>query len=99
MEHRFRTAIQTEFAAGGLRGTGKIRNVAEGGLFVGTEQLPDQGDTVRVSFRSNGTSVDVEGLVWWTTEDSPGPHRARGFGMRLLYDSEEYERFLASLMD
>jgi len=97
MGHRIRTAIQTEFDAGPLRGTGKIRNVDEGGLFVGTEQLPDQGETVRIRFRAEGTSVDVEGLVWWTTEDAPGPHRARGFGMRLLDDSDAYQRFLSSL--
>ena len=98
MQKRIRTAIQTEFEAGALHGRGKIRNVAEGGVFVGTAQVPDQGDLVVLSFRDHrGREVDVSGLVWWTTADEPGPHRAPGFGMRLLEDSESYSRFLESL--
>jgi Tfp pilus assembly protein PilZ len=95
---RIRTAIQTEFEAGALQGRGKIRNVAEGGLFVGTTQVPHQGDLVSLSFRDpKGKGVDVSGLVWWTTTDEPGSHRAPGFGIRLLEDSEDYLRFLDSL--
>ena len=95
---RFRTAIQTEFEAGALQGRGTIRNVTEGGLFVGTTQVPDQGDLVSVSFRDpKGRGLDVSGLVWWTTTDEPGSHRAPGFGMRLLEDSEAYRQFVESL--
>ena len=95
---RIRTAIQTEFEAGGLHGRGTIRNVAEGGLFVGTTQLPNQGNMVSLSFRDyNGRGHDVSGLVWWTTMDEPGTHRAPGFGIRLLDDSDDYRRFLESL--
>lgn len=98
MSRRIRTAIQTEFEAGPIRGRGKIRNVAEGGMFVGTAQLPDQGETVLISFRDpQGVSLDVEGLVWWTTRDAPGPHRTPGFGLRLLEESPDYIRFFDSL--
>ena len=96
--HRIRTAIQTEFEAGALRGRGTIRNVAEGGLFVGTPQVPHQGDVVSLSFRDpKGRGLDVSGLVWWTTADEPGSHRAPGFGIRLLEESEDYQRFFDSL--
>jgi Tfp pilus assembly protein PilZ len=99
MSKRIRTAIQTEFEAGALHGRGKIRNVAEGGVFVGTEQVPDQGELVVLSFRDGkGREVDVSGLVWWTTQETPGPHRSQGFGMRLLEDSEAYARFVDSLL-
>jgi hypothetical protein len=95
---RIRTAIQTEFEAGALRGRGTIRNVAEGGLFVGTTQVPHQGNMVSLSFRDyKGRGHDVSGLVWWTTNDEPGPHRAPGFGIRLLDDSDDYRRFIESL--
>jgi hypothetical protein len=95
---RIRTAIQTEFEAGKLHGRGTIRNVAEGGLFVGTTQVPHQGNLVSLSFRDyQGRGVGVSGLVWWTTEDEPGPHRGPGFAIRLLDESEGYRRFLESL--
>ena len=97
MSRRIRTAIQAEFAAGRLRGTGKIRNVAEGGLFVGTDEVPDQGEAVTLSFRGPKGPLDVEGLVWWTTDESPGRHRVSGFGLRLLGESDDFERFYDSL--
>ena len=73
--------------------------MAEGGLFVGTTELPDQGELVSLSFRDHrGRPLDVHGLVWWTTgEAPPGAHRMPGFGMRLIEDSEEFSHFFASL--
>jgi Tfp pilus assembly protein PilZ len=98
MARRIRTASATEFEAGALHGRGKIRNVAEGGLFVGTTEVPNQGELVSVSFRDmKGRELDVHGLVWWTTDEVPGPHRAPGFGIRLLEESEDYSRFFDSL--
>ena len=95
---RIRTAIQTEFEAGATRGRGKIRNVTEGGLFVGTAQIPREGEQVSLRFRDHrGRELDVHGLVWWTTSEAPGNHRAPGFGMRLIEESDEYGNFLASL--
>ena len=70
-------------------------------MFVGTTQLPDQGELVSLSFRDHrGRPLDVHGLVWWTTEttgNTPGAHRTPGFGMRLIEDSEEFSHFIASL--
>jgi hypothetical protein len=95
---RIRTAISAEFEAGALQGRGKIRNMADGGLFIGTTQMPHQGDLVSLSFRDHrGRELGVSGLVWWTTADEPGTHRAPGFGMRLIEESEDYDRFLESL--
>jgi len=98
IHRRIRTAIQAEFETGALRGRGKIRNMAEGGLFVGTAAVPQEGELVSLSFRDHrGRELDVHGLVWWTTSDEPGVHRSPGFGMRLLEDSERYRLFLENL--
>src|SRR5947208_421276 len=97
-KRRIRTAIQTEFEAGELHGRGTIRNVAEGGLFVGTPQIPHQGDFVSLSFRDRkGRGLGVSGLVWWTTIDEPGAHSSPGFGIRLLEDTDDYRNFFESL--
>ena len=99
MTHRrIRTAIQAEFEAGALRGRGRIHNVTEGGLFLGTAQIPHEGELVSLSFRDQrGKPLGVNGLVWWTTNDAPGNHRAPGFGIRLIEDSDDYSRFLETL--
>jgi hypothetical protein len=95
---RIRTAIPTEFEAGQLHGRGTIRNVAEGGLFVGTPQIPHQGDLVSLSFRDGkGRGLGISGLVWWTTIDEPGAHSPPGFGIRLLEDTDDYRSFFESL--
>lgn len=98
-ERRIRTTIRTEFQADSLRGTGCIENLSEGGMFVGTTSLPEQGECVRVRFRAAGQPpVEVQGLVWWTTARQ-GVRRARrpGFGLRLLDAGEPYRSVLERL--
>jgi hypothetical protein len=98
-QRRVRTAIRTEFEAGGRSGKGKITNVAEGGLFVGTASIPDQGETVELHFSTpTGRRVDLSGLVWWTTaQTNPELHKLPGFGLCLLDESDDYSRFVRSL--
>lgn len=100
MQHgRITTCITTEFEVNGQRAKGRIRNVGEGGVFVGTVSIPEQGESVDLNFRApGGEAVKFSGLVWWTTADCRGTrHPAPGFGMRLLDDNEEFRQFLASL--
>ena len=98
-EGRYRTAIDTEFEAGSLRGRGRITNVGEGGLFVGTRAIPEQGDTVQLSFRGPaGQVVDLSGLVWWTTQEPGNTHKVPGFGLRILDENQDYESFLRRFM-
>ncbi len=96
---RIRTCIETEFEVTGCRAKGKIKNVSEGGVFVGTGAIPEQGEDVDLNFRApDGEEVRLSGLVWRTTDDCGGArNRAPGFGMRLLDDNEEFRRFFASL--
>ena len=94
---RIRTSIETEFEVDGHRAQGRIRNVSEGGLFVGTTSVPEAGENVDLNFRGpGGREVCLSGLVWWTTKDG-GRHRTPGFGLRLLDDSEELQGLLANL--
>ena len=100
MEYRrIRTCIETEFEVRGHRAQGKIKNMSEGGLFVGTASIPDEGESVDLTFRApGGREVRLSGLVWWTTKsgDDKG-HRTPGFGLRLLDDSDDFRSLLAGL--
>jgi uncharacterized protein (TIGR02266 family) len=94
---RIRTSIETEFEIDGQRAQGRIKNMSEGGLFVGTASIPEAGENIDLNFRGPGGGVvSLSGLVWWTTNDG-GRHRAPGFGLRLLDDSEELQGLLANL--
>lgn len=97
-EPRMRTVIPTEFRATSLSGRGKVRNVSDGGLFVGTSAIPDEGDSVELKLSAPGKPpIEVTGLVWWTTSDLEAPNARSGFGLRLLEQSERYLRLLESL--
>ncbi len=82
-----------------MRGKGEVRNVSEGGLFVGTRAIPEEGAPVAVKLSPPGrASLEITGIVWWTaTEDSPARSRL-GFGLRVLDDEDgSYRRLVASL--
>ena len=99
-ERRVEMEIQTEFAAGELRATGKIRNLGENGLFVGTHVIPEQGEPVRLQFTApGGDYVRVSGLVWWTSRDPDARNDVMpGFGMRLLVVSPTYRMLISDLL-
>lgn len=96
---RIQTSIETEFEAGGARAKGRIMNVSEGGLFVGSGTIPGQGENAALRFRApGGDEIKLSGLVWWTTEEGGVTrHRAPGFGVRLLDESEEWQELCARL--
>jgi len=97
-EDRMRTQIPTEFRASQLVGKGKVRNISEGGLFVGTSEIPEEGEAVELKLSAPGRPpVEIQGLVWWTTRKIEAPNGRRGFGLRLLDASESYLQLLASL--
>ena len=99
-ERRVETAIQTEFASGELRAKGKIRNLGENGLFVGTHDIPEQGEPVLLRFTApDGDNVRVSGVVWWTSRDPDARADATpGFGMRLLAVSPAYRMLISELL-
>jgi hypothetical protein len=97
-EDRMRTLIPTEFRAAALEGKGKVRNVSEGGLFVGTSAIPEEGDTVDLELNTpGGLPIKLTGLVWWTTSHDEEAGSQSGFGLRLLDPGDRYLALLASL--
>ena len=92
------TAIPIEFRATSLTGTGQVKNVSEGGLFVGTSAIPNAGDMVELTLSAPGEMpIEIIGLVWWTTSDLEAPDAQSGFGLRLLEHSERYLRLVERL--
>jgi uncharacterized protein (TIGR02266 family) len=100
---RVATLLKARFKAGKKMGEGKIWNVSLGGLFVGTASIPPQGETVRVQFRlPEGHTVDVAGLVWWTTATQTRTgrrHRMPGFGLRLIDSNPAYEQSVRKMLE
>ena len=94
---RAKTSLRAEFRAGPVAGRGKIRNLSQGGLFVGTVAIPEQGETVRVRFAApNGDRIEATGIVWWTT-DRLDLRTRQGFGVRLLAASLGYDELVTNL--
>ena len=98
-EGRIWTAFPVEFRAPGMRGKGKVRNVSDGGLFVGTREIPEEGAAVAVKLSPPGrASLEVTELVWWTATETGAARTRLGFGLRILDDDEgSYRRLVASL--
>jgi len=96
---RHQASIPAEFSAGPLKGIGQIKNLNEGGLFVATPSIPQQGESVLLKFSpSGGEWIELSGMVWWTTTDPAGQrHRHAGFGLRLLEENEAYRGWVESL--
>ena len=95
---RIRTSIPVEICRSGRVSEGTVRNASDGGMFVETRAIPPQGEAVLLRFSARGeATMELTGLVWWTTEGSPQRHRRRGFGLRLLEDDERYSEMLAGL--
>ncbi len=95
-QDRFRTKIPAQFKAGALSGKGDVRNVSDGGLFVGTLAVPEEGSEVELTLREPGkTEIVVNGLVWWTAP--AGSAKRCGFGLRLLDEHTEFQRLVDSI--
>ena len=93
-----RTVIPAEFQSASLSGKGKVRNVSDGGMFVGTSVIPEEGETVELKLAAPGKSpIELTGLVWWTTDALDAPNARSGFGLRLLDENERYLRLVESL--
>lgn len=101
MLDRIEVAFPTCFNTLGARGDGEIRNISHGGLFIETPATLKVGDKVDVTFRGpSGQRVEARGVVWWTTKERQFyGDTARGFGVRLLEESETYRGLIAHLQE
>ena len=97
-EARAQTRFPTNFRAESLNGAGKVRNVSEGGLFVITRAIPEEGESIALTLKAPGRlPIRVTGFVWWTTKDRKQPQPRPGFALRLLDENERYLQLVASL--
>lgn len=97
-ESRIRSLIPTEFRTRSLSGAGKVRNLSEHGLFVGTGAIPEEGEAVEIELAEPGwPRISLTGLVWWTARHPVDRNAHCGFGLWLVADSAAYRRLVASL--
>jgi len=97
---RLCTSIAVEIVASGGVAAGTVRNASEDGMFVETGTIPGQGEPISIRLDAPGEEpIELSGLVWWTTDDSPDRHTERGFGLRLLEGDERYARLLSELCE
>lgn len=95
---RIRTIFPAVFNCAGRGSKGEVRNVSNGGLFVRTAELPEEGEPLRIRLLPPGkVAVEVSGLVWWKTGDDVTGTGRSGFGLRVLDADEGYERLVASM--
>ena len=97
-ETRIRTRFPAKLRAGRSCWKGEVRNLSQGGLFVGSISIPAEGSPVSVEIQPPGRmAVEVTGLVWWRREPVHGGG-IPGFGLRLVdADEESYRVLVASL--
>src|SRR5262245_56515138 len=96
--NRVKTSIPVEISSAGRIAEGTVRNASDGGMFVETRMIPSQGEPVSLRLSAlNDSPIELTGLVWWTTEDSPYRHKARGFGLRLLENDDRYSAMLTRM--
>lgn len=84
VEQRVNVDLACRFAAGGTVGSGRIRDISRGGVFIMTgAELPDEGAEVAVLFPLPEGEFDLDvtlrGPVLWAIRDDAG---GGGFGLR-----------------
>jgi hypothetical protein len=95
---RIRTSIPVQIRVAGRVSEGTVRNASDGGMFVETRAIPPQGESVSLRFSAKSkATLDVAGIVWWTTDGSRARHRWKGFGLRLLGEDDRYAKLLSGL--
>ncbi len=99
VKDRIEVALPTRFRALGKSGSGEIKNVSPGGMFISTPATFEVGDKIDVSFREPwGDPIEAHGVVWWITKDVQFCGMPiQGFGVRLADAGQSYRRLLARL--
>lgn len=70
--------------------------MSDGGLFVGTLHIPEEGACVELRMQEPGKApVEVSGLVWWTAP--AGRATPCGFGLRVLSEDDAFQRLVDSV--
>ena len=96
---RIMKRIPAAFESASIRSRGHIKNVTKAGVFVRCEELPKQGEQVRVVFHDrNGSKVEIRGEVRWTTDQLSRAADKAGFGMVIDVPSAEFLEFFEQIL-
>ena len=96
---RYRREVVADFSPAESRITGVTKDVSQGGLFVRTSRMPEEGQKLLVTLRfSDGRQLLLQGEVVRTFE---APTLVRhlfptGFGVSIR-NSQSYRRFVESV--
>jgi hypothetical protein len=96
---RRRAEMLVEFREGDSLGAGVTSNLSRRGMFIRSADLPRFGPALSLTMHlPGGRTVLLKGRV--VREGSPpGAPRPAGFGFELTERADEYEAFLARLLD
>jgi PilZ domain-containing protein len=96
---RYRQEVVADFSPAESKVTGVTKDVSQGGLFVRTSRMPEEGQKLLVTLRfSDGRQLLLQGEVVRTFE---APTLVRhlfptGFGVSIR-NSQSYQRFVESV--
>ena len=83
--------IPAIFVCGSLKAEGHVKNLSKEGLFVRTESLPLPGQSIHLLLiPPDGTKVEVQGTVCWTTDQVPDRSPQKGFGLKIDAPTDRY---------
>lgn len=91
--------VPIRFEAGGLRGQGHIKNMTKEGLFIRSHLLPEPETRVRIEISTkDGSKVEVDGQVRWTTAQLGDVSAPPGFGVMITARTPEFLELFESLL-
>ncbi len=92
--------IPVAFESGPLSGRGHLKNISREGVFIRCEVLPEPGAVIQLLFHDRqGTKVEVNGVVRWTTAQLPALSSAQpGFGVFIEDPSEAFLAFYEQIL-
>ena len=79
----------------------ETRNISASGMFVVTDEAPEVGSQLKVSFDEEGGHIELNMEVMWSGEQD-GEEGKQGVGLRIVgFDegADAYERFVARLAE
>jgi hypothetical protein len=90
---RLRHLRLAQYNTSKLHGEGHICHVTEIGMFLRCDELPEIGESVRVTLAEPKPHFVASGTVKSLREDAPN----RGFGMEITQSTPRYQALIASL--
>jgi hypothetical protein len=93
-EPRWRYIDFVTFQATSVTGVGHLANLAEAGVFVRTDCLPQLNEVVRICLRGSTPTIELNATVRWIGRRSDG---SEGFGAQLVDPPRAYLELVQSI--